>query len=240
MTDPRPVDRAAGAAPFRRGLLALTILAVGCGGTGADTAPPELPDGVIASFDGGRIVVRADEVEPLIAYLEQLDPTMGRKYRFRELLDQHLLPMLLARDAFPAERAQALADAEALRAVADNSLELQRKGALAGGEAPEQPFARNDLPLPVADFAFRPENLGAVSPPIETADGYYLVAPLDFEPGLTPVADRARIFVIRYRTHESEEFDRWLGAAKSALADRLDAVAPPHADALPRWIRIPR
>jgi len=241
LTHLRPASCAAARAPLRCGILALTAALAGCGEPHEDaTPPPGLPDGAIASFDGGRIVVRGAEVEPLAAYLEELDPTMGRKYRFRELLDQHLLPMLLARDAFPAERAKALANAEALRAVADNSLELMRKGALAGGEAPEQPFARNDLPLPVAAFAFRPENLGAVSPPIETADGYYLVAPLDFEPGLTPVADRARLFVIRYRTHESEDFDRWLGAAKTAIADRLDAVAPSHADALPRWISIPR
>lgn len=211
-----------------------------CGGEAPDANETGLPEGVLASFDQGRIVVRNEDVEPMLAYLDALDPTMGRKYRFRELLDQHVLPLLLARDAFPTERAKALADASALRSVADNSLELQRKGALAGGEAPETPFARNDLPLPVADFAFRPENLGAVSPPIETADGYVLVAPLDFEPGLTPVADRARLFVIRYRTHEPEAFDRWLGPAKAALADRLDDVAPAYRDALPRWVRVSR
>lgn len=221
-------------------LVVLGVLPAACGDDAAEPKVPGLPEGVIASFDAGRIVVRTADVDPLLAYLEELDPTMGQKYRFRELLDQHVLPLLLARDAFPAERAAALEAARSLREVADNSLELQRKGVLVGGEAPEQPFARNDLPMPVADFAFRPENLGAVSPPIETADGYFLVAPLDFEPGLTPVADRARIFVIRYPTHAPEDFDRWLGPAKAALADRLDAVAPEHADALPRWIRTAR
>ncbi|MDA0372670.1 MAG: hypothetical protein O2865_02690 [Planctomycetota bacterium] len=222
------------------GLLALGALLTSCGDGAAEPAAPGLPEGVIASFDAGRIVVRSTDVDPLLAYLEELDPTMGRKYRFRELLDQHLLPLLLARDAFPTERAYALGAARSLREVADNSLELQRKGVLVGGEAPEQPFARNDLPMPVADFAFRPENLGAVSPPIETADGYFLVAPLDLEPGLTPVADRARIFVVRYPTHAAEDFDRWLAPAKAALANRLDGVDPQFADALPRWIRAVR
>jgi hypothetical protein len=220
-------------------LACLTVLAAGCGGEPVETTAIDLPEGVLASFDQGRIVVRTEDVEPLLAYLDELDPTMGHKYRFRELLDQHVLPLMLARDAFPAERAQALAEAEALRSVAGNSLELQRKGTLAGGEAPETPFARNDVPMPVADFAFREENLGAVSAPIETADGYVLVAPLDLERGLTPVADRARLFVVRYRTHDPEAFDRWLGPAKAALADRLDVVAPAYRDALPRWIRVP-
>jgi hypothetical protein len=217
--------------------LALAALVLGaCGGEGRQTTsqPPD-PD-LLLSLDGGRIQVRAAEAAPFLEYLDGLDPTMGRNYRLRELLDQHLLPLALARAAFGPERQALRERAEALRAVADNSLELRRKGELVGGLEPAEPLSRNDLPLPVAAWAFRPENLGAVSPPLETPQGFVLIAPLDLEPGLTAVTDQLRAFVVRFEHQDRDSFDAWLGRARQGLVGRIDHVAPTCRAALPLWL----
>lgn len=222
-------------APHARAAAAVlaACLAHACGGP---EHPPEPDAGLLLSLDGGALEVRAADLEPFEAYFEELDPTMGLDYRRRELLDQHLLPLLLARRAFGPRRAELGAAAAALRAVADNSIELRRKGGLAGGFEPEHPLTRNELPMPVAMWAFRPEHLGAVSPPIETARGFVLIAPLELLPGLTPVADRLRAYIVPFETDRAEDFDRWLGAARQQLAGRVDHVDPALRRALPRWL----
>ena len=49
------------------------------------------PD-LLLSLDGGTIVIRSADVAPFEQYFEALDATMGVKYRFRALLEQHLIP----------------------------------------------------------------------------------------------------------------------------------------------------
>lgn len=215
-------------------LLATLASAAACGGS-SDAAPVAPEPGVLLVVDGD-IVVRKEDIAPYSAYFESLDPTMGVKYRTRELLQQHLLPLMLARRTFAAERAELRARAAELREFADNSIELRRRGELMGIEAPDQPFTRNDLPLPVAMWAFRPENLGAVSPPIETPRGYVLVAPIDLEPGLTPVGDRLRAFLVPFHTHDADAFDAWLATAREAVAGHVEFVDESLEDALPAWL----
>lgn len=229
MTPPRTTIWAA--------LAAVMVLTCGCEREPDPSGPPA--PGVLLVVDRD-LVVRESDVEPFAEYFEELDPSMGVKYRTRELLQQHLVPLMLARRAFPEQRAAQLEQARAVRATADNSLEFRRRAELLGIRESDRPYTRSDLPLPVAMWAFRPEHLGAVSPPIETARGWVLVSPLDLESGVTQPADRLRALVMPFHTHSRDDFDAWLGRARAEIAGRVDWVAPTIEDALPPTLLKPR
>jgi hypothetical protein len=197
-------------------------------------APPTRDPGVVLEIDG--IAVTRADIEEYRDYFDRIDPQMGRMYAARELLDRFLLPLALARREFPAERSALRERASGLRQVADNAIALRRKGALAGGQANEHPATRNSLPFPVSRFAFDPQNLGAVSAPIEVPQGFVLVAPERIDPGDTPVGDLLTAFFVPFYTHDAAEFDAWLADTKAALAGKVTFVHPDYEKALPRWL----
>lgn len=207
-----------------------------CDGRPAPEPGPPAPD-VVLEVDGLRI--SQQDVTAFDAYFHELDPHMGSDYRTRELLDRHVIPLALARRAFASQRAEFATRARELRSVADNALELERKGRLAGGFVSDPPLTRNALDLAVARFAFALENIGAASPPIETPRGWVLIAPLDIDQGLVPLMDRVRAVVVPFHTHESTEFDAWLLAAKKALAGKVTWVDPGLRNALPPFLEAP-
>ncbi len=217
-------------------VLAFAVLgaAAGCGDPAASArAAPPAP-GVVLDVDGLQIT--KEQIAAFDAYFDELDPSMGRRYRTRVLLDRYLLPLAIARRDLATERAAAERHAKGLADVAGNYLELREKGAIAGGTEPERGFGRNDLPFPVARWAFAPEHLLQASPPIETPEGFVVIATKDIIPGTTRVGDRALAFLVPFLTHSDTDFERWLGERKRALKGHVRYVAPELQDCLPHWL----
>ena len=211
---------------------ALVLLAA-CREPEAPTSTPGSAH-VALQIEGGASITRA-ELESFDAYYEQLDPSLGHLHRRSVILERHLLPLALARAAFPAQRTEARRLAEALRSVADNSLELQRKGAVAGGRV-EGPLARSALPIPLAAWAVDESVLGAVSPPLELKDAVIVAAVLELERGFTPVSDQLRLFVVSFPAHDSPEFAAWLAAEEARRRGRLTHCDPDLLPSLPAWL----
>lgn len=210
----------------------MVLVLVSCGERQSTPRVTDLEPGVLLSGPGIRIT-RA-EFEPLDAWIREHDPSLGRKYRAREILDQCLLPIALARRDHAAERARLREAADALRDGCDNSLELRRRGDLAGGGETAEPLPANQLPMTIRDFAFRPENLGAVSPVTETPDGFMLLAPLEIVPGLTSATDAVHAYVIRFDMTSAPA--DWLERARRSLQGVPLQVHPDLEGALPQWL----
>ncbi|MBK8974562.1 MAG: peptidyl-prolyl cis-trans isomerase [Planctomycetes bacterium] len=201
----------------------------------ATPAPAVAPaPGVLLQFGPYRVL--REDLEPLDAWLAGFDQTMGRKYRIRELLDQHLLPVAMARVDFATERAALRARAEELCATCGNALELRRRGAIAGGYQPPAPLTRSDLPLAAASWALRVEHIGAVSPPIETPQGFLVLGLEDILPGVTSVLDRAVAMVVPFLQGDLASFDAWLADRKRAMAGQVTYCHPDLEGTLPAWL----
>ena len=216
----------------RRLAAALALTTAACG-TATEAEPAADPD-LLLEVDG--LQLWREDFDPLDRYLAEMDRTLGRKYRRRALLENHFLPLLLAERAFAEERAAMLERAAGLVAVAGNGRELEQKGAVAGGAWTEKPILRADLPIPVAAFAFRPEHIGAVSPPIAVPRGFVVASPGEIVPGMSSHVDRVRVFLVPFLTHEAAAFTDWLSPAREALRGKITHIHPDLEGALPEWL----
>ena len=231
-------DSVASRAGLRAGFLAASLLALPACDDGGRTRAAGDDDGAVLVLDGMRIT-RADiaELEP---YLRSVEPRAGRMLIASKAL-AHLIPLALARRGLAARREILRERAEALRRVVGNGgyPELVAKGRVAGGFRPRRPLTRNELPLPLARWAFDEANVGRVSPVLETAQGFSLIATREIVRGVTRAGDTADIFQVPFYTHPSKEFGAWLASARAAIADKVELVDPEYAPALPRWLKIP-
>ena len=181
-------------------------------------------------IEGGASLGR-EELASFDAYYEALDPTIGLRHRRAVLLERHFVPLALARAAFPGPRATARERAGALCSVVGNALELRRSGGEELG-----PLARSALPVPVAAWARDESLLGAVSPPLETADAVLVVALLELQPGFTPVHDHLRLGVVRFPAHDQPDFAVWLLEEQARRKGRVLHCDPDLRAAVPAWL----
>lgn len=224
-------------------LAPLAALAGSCGGErasepigdpGSDGPPPPPSPGALVMLDD-RVVVREQDFAPLDAFWAEHDQTLGVKFRRRQLFEQILLPIAVAREAFPEQRAAALQRATAFAAACGNSIELRRRGAALGGFGPEEAFSQVELPGALLPWLTDPAHIGAASPPLETPEGYYVCGLEDIRPGVTSTGDRIVAFLVPFPTHPSAEFDDLMTARRESLRGKLSYVAPGFAEYLPDW-----
>lgn len=207
-----------------------------CAIAACDRQPPEEPRLLVV--DG--IEIRRDEVEPFVAFLDSFLPEGGRKTKIARVLDEYLLPLRLAQRAFPAEREQLRARAQALADVAGNVAELEQHSALIETRR-RSTLTRTRAMLPIAMRLFDPLQTGAVGPPIEVPQGWFVVGAYDLvtSPGLA-LEDAVDALQVGFVTHTAVQWREWLEAQKQAIADKVTFVHPDHHGALPAWLRPPR
>lgn len=221
-------------------VIRLCLAAMTCGGllAGCDshepiTLEPPAP-GVILEVDGLR--VSREEIQWWLSYVHGYQPTAGRKSITAYLLETHLLPLKAAQRDFGATRAAALEMAENLRAVAGNSLELQRKATLLPGYLAPRSYLRIDLEPAVLPYVFAPENLGGVSDPIETPRGFMLASGIDLTPGGTSLGDRITLCRVNFWTQDDREYGQWFADLRQHLKGKVTYLDPEFEGALPHWI----
>ncbi|HEU4420824.1 MAG TPA: hypothetical protein VFT55_17935, partial [Planctomycetota bacterium] len=200
---------------------ALALLLAACGGE----APA--PESRLLVVDG--IEIALTEVEPYIKFLADFMPNAGRKTRVQLVLDQYLLPLRLAQRAFPSQRAEQLARAEALCAIATNVAELEQQAALLPPEMKDVRYLRRtQARLPVAMFLFDQMLQGSVSRPIEVPSGYFVVGCLELRESQSALDDHAKALQIGFVTHTGTEWKQWLEAEHARVADKVTFVHPDY------------
>ena len=213
---------------------------VGLAALGACTEQPEpsdsFPADLVLELDG--LQFWQHELTPLIEYLQSIDKRRGSMSAAVGVLDSHLIPLKLVRRAWAAERAAARARCDALANAVGNGgyPALVKFGRQVAGEPTTVLLRRSELPLPIAQWAFDADNLGLVSPPIETAAGFSLVSTYRIEEGITRTEDRAEVYEVRFETHEPRELLEWLTRTRTDLAHQATFVHPDYRGSLPSWL----
>lgn len=223
-------------------LLALLPGGLAACGEDAPKGPSAPAPDVILEIDGLR-VTRA-ELEDWHPYLDALDPRLGKGFRNRQILEQHLMPMKFAQRLYAVHRAELRTRAEALVKVAPTLAELVEVSKKAEeprerGYSPTNPSTRADLPIALARAAFDRKKLGQVQGPIETPQGFAIVATRKIDPGVTAFEDRADPWLVLFNTHMSREFDEWWRKQRESIRASVRAtyVHPDFKDSLPDWIQ---
>ena len=222
------MNRARVAVLFALPLVALAIVVSAC----EDEAPAEQR---LLVLDG--IEIRLAEVEPYVAFLDSFIPEGGRKSKIQRVLDEYLVPLRLAQRAFPAERRELKERADALCSVATNVVELEEHSRIIK-EKRRSNLTRMKAHLPVAMFALDAMRVGAVSPPLEMPEGWYVVGAYDLRESPSLVLDDyIDALQVGFITHTSSKWLEWYNAAKIELADKATFVHPDYVTAMPPWIR---
>ncbi|MFY9344070.1 MAG: hypothetical protein WAT39_16390 [Planctomycetota bacterium] len=190
-------------------------------------------------LDGIEITLA--DVQPYVAFYDSCVPEGGRKTKVQRVLEEHLIPLRLAQRAFPAERAEQKARAEALVATAGNIHELEKQTALLDTNKVRRNMTRLQAMLPIAMFLFDPQRVGATSPPLELPSGFWVAAAYELKesPGLQ-LDDYVDALQVAFVTHPSGDFMQWYQQQKQALADKATFVHPDHLTAMPPWIHPPK
>jgi hypothetical protein len=218
-------------APILGCLPALVVGLAACGGQ-------PLPEARLLVVDG--IEIRLADVEPYVAFLDSFLPEGGRKTKIQRVLEEHLIPLRLAQRAFAAERAALAERAKALVAVAGNVTELEQRSALLDTKR-RSSMTRMQAQLPVAMALFDPLRTGAVGPPIEVPQGWFVAAAfgLTESPGLV-LEDVVDALQVGFVTHTAGPWAEWLEAQKRAIADKVTFLHPDYHGVLPPWLRAPK
>ncbi len=221
----------------RCGAFAVLVLAGACDRPPAGPAPD-----VVLILDG--IEIRKAELTDYVRYLGTTGERLGDMLKTQTALERHLIPMKLARRAFPAERAAQRERAEAMQRSVEASgnayPQLRSKGDLLGGEATPGKLARHQMELAQAMWCFDEANFGLASPVLEVPQGFCLIAVKDTVQGPTRTQDGVDAYLVPFYTLSRGKFDDWYLEQKKLLADRLTYVHPEYVDALPPWITRPR
>lgn len=226
-------------ARWRRAVSVLVAVAAGalpsCSREENEPAPTA-PEGLVLEFDGLRIWEH--EVEPLRQYIAGIDRRAGRITVLTMLLDDYLIPLKAAQRAFAEQRAAKRELAEGLaRAVGNEGyMGLLQKGRAVAGEEPDTFSTRIDLPLPLAQWAFADDNLGQVSPVLETPQGFSIISTEQIDRGTTRRDDLAKVYQVSFHTHDPEAFSKWYSAIRTELASTVTYVHPDYRRALPPWM----
>ena len=221
-------------------ILLVACLAAGCAEPEEVPGAPSLPDGVAMRIDG--VDVPRAMLDDYDAYLRDLDPRMGRNHTTRILLDELVIPVLFARREFAKEWEEQRAHAGGLRRALGEAAGyddfVQRTKTFRDAEKLPG-VIRQHLPLPEQRWLFADENLGRVSPVLEHAQGFSVVAATDKDPGLTKAFDRADAFVVRFYTQRAQAYRSWWVALQKRLGELPPSailVHPDFRDAIPPWL----
>ena len=212
----------------------LLSLAMGCLLALAVCKRGPSPD-LLLSVDG--IDVTFGDLKPYTEFLGRYWVNQGKQVLMCKVLSDHVLPLLMARRAFPKERAKQLELAKGLCAVAGNAIELQQQAGKLGMTKHVTP---GRVEIPTAMFLFDDLRAGSVSEPIELPHGYLVCAALT-PPKRAAVAvdDEVEIYQVGFLTQDRAGWDEWLFAAQKAIADKVTYVHPDYRDALPPWLKAP-
>jgi hypothetical protein len=224
--DTRPRTRAAAAT------LVLAFAIAAC-----HRAEPAAAETRLLVIDGMTIPLA--EAEPYLEFLDTFVPEFAPKTKLERVLDEHLIPLYLARREFAAERAVERQRAIDLRSVATNAYELEQASknlpTLLRSKAP-----RLKLKLPVARYLFDTSQVGGVSEPIELPHGYVLAATFDMNQSALALDDHVDCLQVGFFTQPSVDFLKWYEGQKPRLGDRVTFIHPDHRAAMPAWIRPPK
>lgn len=224
-------------------LLALSGLVPACEREPEAAAPQASPDDAARPGDEEKLLVVDDlvvtfgELGPLVAYLDDLYPEYSYRAKLRAVLDQHWLPVRLARRAFAERRAELARQAGDLAEVADNVHDLESRGVDLGGSRSPRPLVRKEVELPVAAWLFDAANLGGVSGPIEVPQGFKVVAAFDVDRSALAADDRVDAFQVPFFTHDMKSFMDWLNSERERVSGKVTYVHPEFTDVLPEWLR---
>jgi hypothetical protein len=213
---------------------ALALLACACGDP--PPAAPSTPAPTDRLLVVDDLVVTFADVGPYVAFLDAVYPEWSRNVKTCRVLEEHVIPLLLAKRAFPEERAEKLELARAMQSVAGNAAELATKGEL-------QPITRGRVgrrmvDLPTAMFLFDPSRLGSVSEPIEVPRGFVVAAGFDLQEAALVADDAVDAVQVAFLTHDATAFRTWLAAEQARIADKVTYFHPDHRRALPPWLKL--
>jgi len=219
-------------ASFRHHLTLASALAL-CGA--CDDAPP--PPKELLVIDG--LTIELAEVEPMMKFLDSYLPEAGRKAKVQRILDEHVLPLHLARRAFAKERVALLEKARALCQVATNVDELEQHSK-AMSETMRRMVSRNQPKLPVAQFLFDPLLTRSVSPPIEMPHGWVVAAAYSLAQEPLAIDDHVDSLQVTFSTHSAADWRIWLEKEQKRVGDKVTFVHPDYREALPPWVTPPK
>lgn len=214
----------------------LILLAAVAGGCGEKSAPPA--DNRLLVVDG--ITITMDDVAPYIAFIDGFLPEGGNKAKMLRVIDEHVLPLRLAQRAFPAERREQLARAEALVQVATNSAELEEQSQVLTNRS-RHSTSRLTPRLPVAMFLFDASRWGSVSEPIEVPNGYIVATVFELRDD-SPLAldDYVDALQVGFLTHDNAEWMAWLEGEERRIGTKVTYVHPDFREAMPQWLHLPK
>lgn len=217
----------------------LCLLFAGCGEQSPAAPPADPPTGPqdpLLVVDG--VTITFADVEGPQRFLASLYPQAGRATKLRRVLEEHVLPLALARRAFAAEREAQRHLAVELCSVAGNVYELEQHARLR--RLARKVSGPRDLDLPLAEFLFDPLHLLAVSPPIEVPRGFVVAAAFELMESALTIDDRCDALMVGFFTHDTTAFKEWLAAEQQRVGSLTTWVHPLYRDAMPSWIVLPR
>ena len=179
------------------------------------------------------------DLDPYYEFLTKNRPELGKKTKYVWAMREHVLPLKVAQRAFPKERAEQLARAKDLCEVATNIYELEQQSRLIEHKTRSN-LTRQSAMLPVAMFAFEPENTNAVSPPLELAQGYFVVSTYELNESPLEIAGYVDALQVGFVTHTSKVWRTWWEEEQLTMGQKVTFVHPDYRDDLPPWMKLPK
>ena len=190
------------------------------------------------------IEITFEDLQPYYDFLTNYRPELGTKTKYMWALNNHVLPLKVAQRTFPKERAEKLALAQGLCSVATNIYELEKHSELIEDKVRSN-LTRQSAMLPVAMYLFDTKdtiavNTNAVSPPIELAQGYFVVGSFVLNESPLVMADYADTLQVGFVTHASKEWREWWENKQLTMGEKVTFVHPDYRDDLPKWMKLPK
>lgn len=210
----------------------IAMLFAGC----SDNAKSTRTDPRLLVVDG--IEITFADLQPYVDFLTETRPEAGTKTKYIWAMRDHVLPLKVAQREFPKERAEQRKLAVALRSVSTNIYELEQQAKLITDKTRSN-LSRQSAMLPVAMWLFDELNTNAVSPPIELAQGYFLVSSFTLNKSPLVMADYVDALQVGFITHKSKEWREWWDNKKLTLGKKVTFVHPDYRDNIPTWMELP-
>lgn len=192
-------------------------------------------------IDGIEITIA--ELKPYVEWLASYRPGLGVKTTNVWALREHVLPLKFAQREFPEQRQKQLDLAQGLCSVASNIYELEEQSKLIGHKTRSN-LTRQSAMLPVAKWLFEPDqvNINAVSPPIELAQGYFVVGGYDFHSSPLLMTEYVDSLQVGFVTHTSKEWRVWWENEQLTLGKKVTFMHPDYRDNLMEmgWLELPK
>ena len=179
------------------------------------------------------------ELQPYFDWLTSFRPELGIKTTYIWALRDHILPLKIAQREFAAERQQQLELAQGLRSVSSNIYELEKSAKLINHKTRSN-LTRQSAMLPVAMWLFDELHTNAVSPPIELAQGYFVVGSYEFYPSPMTMTQYVDALQVGFVTHTSKKWRVWWENKQLTLGKKVTFVHPDYRDDIPEWMDLPK